>query len=339
MKNSPVWITEGDPTGISYDLISASEKDILKTAEKRPVILVQSQRKFAPEKYINFNEDIFSNALSGFYLHCSPLSAENEADMIQGKPDEFSGACAYSSLSEAVRLQKKFGGDIITLPLSKEWVQRSEKFYQSLNIKSTEKKKILKSLKLFSGHTEELQRQYKKNTFMLMYSSEISVIPLTTHVPLMQVKNHLKKVQWEKLFSALEKTDLFTEKRIGVCGLNPHAGEGGKMGTEEIEILIPVIEKFRKKGWKIEGTVPADSIFTKEQIIKYDIILACYHDQGLIPFKHIAGKNGVNTTLGLDFIRVSPDHGTAFDIAGKGIADPASFRACLKLIEKRNSEG
>lgn len=337
MKNSPVWITEGDPAGISYELISASERDVLKTAEKRPVILVQSQKEFSPEKYINFNEEIFKNALSGFYLHSSPLVSENPPKLTLGTPSEFSGACAYSSLSEAVRLQKKFGGDIITLPLSKEWVQRSEKFYQSLNIKAADRKKLLLSIKSFSGHTEELQRQYKKNTFMLMYSSEISVIPLTTHVPLMQVRNHLKKVEWEKLFSALENTDLFTEKRIGICGINPHAGEGGKMGTEEIEILIPVIEKYRKKGWNIEGPVPADSIFTKEQIIKYDIILSCYHDQGLIPFKHIAGKNGVNTTLGLDFIRVSPDHGTAFDIAGKGTADPTSFKACLKLIENRNS--
>jgi 4-hydroxythreonine-4-phosphate dehydrogenase len=239
--------------------------------------------------------------------------AENIRFLTPGKPSIHAASMAYQSLKSAMLKQSQLGGNMITLPLSKEWVKRA-------------------GIKDFQGHTEELAKFYNVKTFMLMYSGKLNVITLTTHIPLQAVSETLQKVDYKKLFLAIEKSGLFTKPKIGFCGLNPHAGEGGKIGREEVEFILPLIKKFQKKGWDIDGPISADSIFTKELISNYDLIFSCYHDQGLIPFKSIAGKKGVNITLGLPFIRVSPDHGTAFDIAGKGIASPESLLECFRLL-------
>ncbi len=133
------------------------------------------------------------------------------------------------------------------------------------------------------------------------------------------------------MFSAIADSKLFPDPRIGFCGINPHAGEGGKIGKEDLEILSPIIKKFNNEKQKLFGPFPADSVFTEEWKNRFSLIFACYHDQGLIPFKALVGKSGVNLTIGLPFIRVSPDHGPAFEIAGKNIANPESFLSCLKF--------
>jgi len=186
-------------------------------------------------------------------------------------------------------------------------------------------------VRVFSGHTETLAKLYRKDTFMLMAGKRLNVIPLTTHVPLARVKNSLAKVKIKKLVASV--LNYFgKDVNIGLLGLNPHAGEGGKIGREELEILETFRKEFIRSGLEISKPLPADSAFIGDSWKKYSLFLSCYHDQGLIPFKMIEDKNGINVTLGLDFIRVSPDHGPAYEIAGKGIADPGSLLQCLKVV-------
>ncbi|PKA03387.1 PdxA family dehydrogenase, partial [Leptospira ellisii] len=249
-----------------------------------------------------------------FSIPIDLLSKREISSLKSGKPSAVSGKSALGALALAVRFQKRFGGDLITLPLSKEWVIES-------------------GASSFRGHTEFLAEAFDKKTYMLMSGKELQVLPLTTHVPLVRVPEFLKKIDLPSLAEAVlscKKIDL--KKPIAFLGLNPHAGEGGKVGKEEKEILEPMIRFLKKKGLRVEGPLSADSMFGDGERKRFGLYLACYHDQGLIPFKMWEGKKGVNLTLGLDFTRVSPDHGTAFDIAGKGLADPASFVECLHRV-------
>jgi 4-hydroxythreonine-4-phosphate dehydrogenase len=125
-----------------------------------------------------------------------------------------------------------------------------------------------------------------------------------------------------------------TRQRVVVCGLNPHAGEGGEFGDEEITLIKPVVDALRAEGLDVEGPLPADTVFHCAYHGDYDAVVAMYHDQGLAPMKMVAFENGVNWTLGLPFIRTSPDHGTAYDIAGQGKANPASMRAAIRLAKQ-----
>jgi 4-hydroxythreonine-4-phosphate dehydrogenase len=314
MKQNPIWITEGDVTGISIEILEKAKNQVLSHSLKRPIILVQTQSMITPSFGLNIPLTDIPDLKKGFYVYQHNVLTKPQAKKLKfGKPSEFSGECAYLSLVSAAMLQKDLGGDILTLPLSKEWVIRS-------------------GAKRFIGHTEELQRIYGTKTFMLMYSKDLKVIPLTTHVPLQTVPQLIKKVDYASLFLAIQNSKLLKNPKIGVCGFNPHAGEGGKVGKEEQDFIIPLIKKFRKQGVNLSDPIPADSMFTTEARKQFDIILSWYHDQGLIPFKSLIGKKGVNVTLGLPFLRVSPDHGTAFDIAGKGLASPDSLIECLKIL-------
>ncbi|MCE9501727.1 MAG: 4-hydroxythreonine-4-phosphate dehydrogenase PdxA [Leptospira sp.] len=315
MKN--VIISEGDPTGINYEILNKISGSLIRLSASRPVIFISSQKTFIPSGFRELKNLPEENqqAPPGLHFHVTPaLSNSEEKKLKLGFPSIYSGRCSYESFKRAMSLQKKIGGDMLTLPLSKEWVKKS-------------------GIKKFSGHTEELASFFKKDTFMLMYGRTMKVIPLTTHIPLRNVSRYLKKIHVDSLISAIKNTNLLQSPEISFCGVNPHAGEGGRIGTEEIEILQPIINKMKRSHLKVHGPFSADSLFTGSIRKKFDLIIACYHDQGLIPFKSIEGKTGVNVTLGLDFLRVSPDHGTAFDIAGKGIADPGSLLECIKVLE------
>ena len=136
----------------------------------------------------------------------------------------------------------------------------------------------------------------------------------------------------------IAKADGIVTPKIGVCGLNPHAGEGGAMGHEELTLMTPVLDKLRREGMQITGPLPADTMFHAGARAGYDVAVCMYHDQALIPIKTIDFAGGVNLTLGLPFIRTSPDHGTAFDIAGQGKADPTSLIAALRMAQKMGIE-
>jgi 4-hydroxythreonine-4-phosphate dehydrogenase (EC 1.1.1.262) len=191
----------------------------------------------------------------------------------------------------------------------------------------------------FPGHTEFLPSLAGVDQVVMMLACPgLRVVPATIHIPLAEVPATLTQ---ELLDSVLSITDAALRRdfgiaapRIWVTGLNPHAGEGGAMGAEDAAVIAPVIERLRAKGLRLTGPLPADTMFHGGARARYDCAVAMYHDQALIPIKTIDFAGGVNVTLGLPFIRTSPDHGTAFDIAGKGVADPSSLVAALEMASE-----
>ncbi len=195
----------------------------------------------------------------------------------------------------------------------------------------------------FPGHTEylgELARAWGGPAFpvMMIWSESLAVVPVTIHVALAQVPPLLTRdliVETARVVDRDLKARFGVARpRLAVAGLNPHAGEGGAMGGEEIAIIAPAIADLRAEGIDAAGPLPADTMFHAAARARYDVALTMYHDQGLIPAKTLAFDEGVNVTLGLPFVRTSPDHGTAFDIAGRGIANPASLMAALRLADR-----
>ncbi len=198
-------------------------------------------------------------------------------------------------------------------------------------------KQVLKEGAAFAhpGHTEFLaELGGVKNSVMMLMAPELRVVPVTIHIPLDQVATILTPVLLRDTIltanHALIRDFNLQSPRIAVAGLNPHAGEGGTMGGQENAMIIPLLDELRSEGLNIRGPLPADTMFHARARATYDVAICMYHDQALIPIKTVNFAAGVNVTLGLPFIRTSPDHGTAFDIAGKGIADATSLIEALK---------
>ncbi|BAU22713.1 4-hydroxythreonine-4-phosphate dehydrogenase [Caldimicrobium thiodismutans] len=245
--------------------------------------------------------------------------------IIPGQPTEESHLAAVKYIETAI--EKSLKGEIrglVTLPLSKESFKVSGLPYR--------------------GHTEFLAEKLRAKSFcMSFYGKRLKVSLATTHLPLKKVSEALNP---ERILEIAKLSYDFLKKikrsheyiKIALCGINPHAGEGGLLGGEEKEILVPVVSRAKEEGIPLYGPYPADSLFYWALKGSFDYIIAIYHDQGLVPFKMLHFKDGVNVTLGLPVVRTSPVHGTAYDIAGKGIADPTSFQAsvnlALRLIKK-----
>ncbi len=190
----------------------------------------------------------------------------------------------------------------------------------------------------FPGHTEYLAALAGvERVVMMLACAELRVVPATIHIPLSEVPRALTPALLEETLritrAGLVRDFGIPAPRIAVAGLNPHAGEGGAMGREEIDWMIPLLDRLRGEGMELLGPLPADTMFHPAARARYDTAVCAYHDQALIPIKTIDFASGVNLTLGLPFIRTSPDHGTAFDIAGKGVADPSSLIAALRMAQ------
>jgi 4-hydroxythreonine-4-phosphate dehydrogenase len=188
----------------------------------------------------------------------------------------------------------------------------------------------------FPGHTEFLTRLAGVDRVVMMLASDqLRVVPATIHIPLAEVPGALSATVLAQTLrithASLIRDFGIAAPRLAVAGLNPHAGEGGKIGREEIEVIAPVLEALRAEGLNIAGPLSADTMFHAAARARYDAAVAMYHDQALIPIKTLAFDEGVNVTLGLPFVRTSPDHGTALDIAGTGRANPASMVAALRM--------
>lgn len=222
---------------------------------------------------------------------------------VSGIPQPSLAGRSYEYFLKAVALvQSLKNASLITLPVSKEM--------------------ILKSGHEFYGHTEELERLFGVKTIMCMHHPELSIIPMTNHIPLKNVPEAVKKTDGEALIRAvrfLKELTAFT-KKIAMTGLNPHAGEHGKIGDEEA-FLTQLIGQMQKSGLSVDGPVSADGLFMPANRQRYSLIIATYHDQALIPFKALFGTSGLNITLNLPILRVSPAHGTAYEFAGKYDAD------------------
>ena len=234
-----------------------------------------------------------------------------------GKPSTIAGQYAFKSLENAVNdLQQKMIDGIVTAPIDKNTIQ-SEQF-------------------AFPGHTEYLAAKFNAPKHcMMMVADKLRVVVLTGHIPLSAVP---AAITIENITSTLAlmsdslKRDFGVKKpKIAVLGLNPHAGDGGLIGKEEETIISPAIKQLNDRSMIVYGPFSSDGFFASGNYNKYDAVLAMYHDQGLVPFKTIAFNNGVNFTAGLPIVRCSPDHGTAYDIAGKGIASEDSFREAIYM--------
>ena len=233
-----------------------------------------------------------------------------------GENDENAGKLAIQSFTSATAALKEGLIDVlVTAPINK------------YNIQSEDFK--------FPGHTDYLDRELEGNALMLMVQDRLRVGLLTDHIPVNEVASHLTEALVKQKIETVRKSLIqdfsINKPKIAVLGLNPHAGDNGVIGKEDKEILLPVIRKMFESGTLVFGPFPADGFFGSGQYEKYDAVIAAYHDQGLIPFKTLAFGKGVNFTAGLNKIRTSPDHGTAFDIAGKGIADYNSFKEAVYL--------
>lgn len=194
------------------------------------------------------------------------------------------------------------------------------------------------------GHTELLAHLAGDvPVAMMLFGDRIRVVLATRHLPLRRVPDALTAdaiVEAAGMLALALPWMGFRRARIGVCGLNPHAGDGGALGSEETTVIRPAIARCRRRGWNVQGPIPADAIFHQHLAGRYDAVVAMYHDQGLAPMKMLSFDSGVNLTLGLPYVRTSPDHGTAFDLAGTGKANPASTRAALdwaaRLAARKN---
>jgi 4-hydroxythreonine-4-phosphate dehydrogenase len=329
-KGAPIAVTLGDPAGIGPDIAILSW--LLRDARECPPFFAIGDAALYAQRAASFSakpgfkvEAIGSpdeaHAVFGRALPVLPLE-KPLGTVLAGKPDSAHASAITASIEQAVALTLSgHASAAVTAPIAKH-VLLARGFSHA-------------------GHTEflgELGRRYGfQGSFpvMLMASERLKAVPVTVHIPLKDVPAALTK---ERLIRTAEVTDAgltryfgIERPRLAICGLNPHAGEQGELGREEIEIIEPAVAELNAHGIRASGPAPADTLFHEAARQGYDAVLAMYHDQALIPFKTLAFEEGVNVTLGLPFIRTSPDHGTAFSLAGTGLANPMSFIEALRL--------
>lgn len=297
-----------------------------------PEVTLKALKQLIPESGNNFLLVGDVNLITGLDsrlglnlpLNSSRIQIHNpgpclSSELIPGSAVVANAAMSY--LEEAARrcLRKELKG-MVTAPLNKE--------------------AVIKTGRKFMGQTEFLSELAgTQDTAMMLMGADdrdrwLRVALVTTHLPLKDVPAAITK---EKVLRAIRLADRagrdlkLPKRRIALCGLNPHAGEGGEIGTEEIDVIIPAAESARAEGYEVTGPLAADTLFYYAYKGDFELVVSMYHDQGLAPLKMIGFESGINWTLGLPFVRTSPDHGTAYDIAGKGVANPNSMVAAIKL--------
>jgi len=318
-ENIIVGISIGDLNGIGSEVV-------LKTFEDSRMLELCTPVIFANVKLLSFIKKTFQ---STSLLHgidkldqivpgkINVLNLWREAvDVKLGESDPKAGEYAIKSFVAATKaLSEGLIDVLVTAPINK------------YNIQSEEFK--------FPGHTDYLNQELTGNALMFMVQDNLRVGLLTDHIPVSEVALHIteelivKKI--ETIKQSLIQDFSINKPKIAVLGLNPHCGDGGVIGSEDDLIIKPALKKLFDKGTLVFGPFAADGFFGSNQYEKYDAVIAAYHDQGLIPFKTLSFGNGVNYTAGLNKVRTSPDHGTAYDIAGKGIADYNSFKEAVYL--------
>ena len=315
-----VGITQGDINGIGYEVIFKALADPRMLEICTPVIYGSSKVAAYHRKALNLPSVSLNNVRSADEAHGKRINIVNCLDdnvrVELGKPTEASGEAAYLALEKAVDDLKKGAVDVlVTAPINKKVIQ-SKKFD-------------------FPGHTEYLANQFDGKPLMLLVSNKLRVGVVTGHIPLKEVSAAItpeKILEKLRILDHTLKVDFIIRKpRIAVLGLNPHAGDNGLLGKEEIDVIVPALEKARQEGIMAFGPYAADGLFGADQVATFDAVLAMYHDQGLTPFKALAFATGVNYTAGLSIIRTSPDHGTAFEISGQNLADEQSFLSAIYL--------
>lgn len=325
-------LTIGDTNGIGPEVIvkTLSDQRILNFCT--PVIYASASvlnkvRKALSAEHFNYQQVASVQAIVPKKVNLITC-LDDALETNPGNPTPESGKASLDSLMAACKdLKAGLLDGIVTAPIDKENIQ-TEDFR-------------------FPGHTEFLTSYFDAaESLMLLVSGDLRVATITGHMPVKEVADKITfDLIIRKVTILLEslKTDFgILKPRIAVLGLNPHAGENGLLGTEEQEIIRPAVMHLKEKGHLVFGPYPADGFFGMQQYKQVDAVVSMYHDQGLIPFKTLAFESGVNFTAGLPIVRTSPDHGTAYDIAGKHLASETSFREALFLacdvIKKRTAE-
>jgi 4-hydroxythreonine-4-phosphate dehydrogenase len=324
-----IGITTGDLNGIGLEVIIKTFTDSRMVDLCTPVI-------FASNKVINFYRRItgdlpfiFTSTKDMTKLNPKQINVfncwEEEVPIQPGVLTDVGGKYALRSLMVATQCLKDGQLDgIVTAPIHKSNTNVSDFPY--------------------TGHTPFFKDKFgAKDVLMLLYSHNIRVALATEHIPISKVATAITKELLQSKLSILRETlikDFGIDKpKIAVLGLNPHAGDDGQIGTEEQTVIKPVVDGYKQKDSMVFGPYSADAFFAQGSYTQFDAVLAMYHDQGLVGFKTLANGEGVNYTAGLPVVRTSPDHGTAFDIAGKNIAEPSSFREavfqCIALLRQR----
>ncbi len=314
MTNKTIAITIGDIKGIGIDLLIKFWK---KNKEKNLILFSNFEilKKYLKKNNINININLIN-------------FSENKINYKKNKLNVFSYNCnslednTYKSLKFAYKFcNLKLCIGVINLPLRKDLI-----------------KELLD--KKFIGQTEYYQKIDKKEySNMILFHKKIIISPLTTHIPLKKISTKLKDKEFLKnqivnLRNTLAIDFKISNPKLIISGFNPHAGENGKIGNEEIKSIIPVVKKLNKLGINIVGPISADSMLITKNLKKFDCFVFIYHDQALIPFKYISQFSGVNYTGNLSIIRTSPDHGTAYNLVGKDNVSIKSFENCFKLINR-----
>jgi len=325
----PLALTLGEPAGIGPDLALTvwrrrAELDI-------PPFYIVADADFLRRRATRLGFDVpiapaAPNSAAGTFASALPVVALDMAVGTQpGQPDRASAPAAIASIRRAVAdVLAGAAAAIVTNPVAKNVLYDSG-FAEP-------------------GHTEFLASLLQEATgrrlrpVMMLWSPELAVVPVTIHLPLREIFRHLSTelvVETGRIVARdLARRFRLPHPRLVVAGLNPHAGENGALGDEDRTIVAPAVAQLAAEGIDAKGPLPADSLFHDAARARYDAALCMYHDQALIPIKTLAFDHAVNVTLGLPFVRTSPDHGTAFDIAGKGVADPASLIAALRLAAR-----
>jgi len=316
-----VGITHGDFNGISYEVMIKSLMDSRLYELFTPVIYGLPRVVGFHRKHMHlsdFNYTVISNIskLTVKKLNICSIS-DDEVKVEYGNSTQLAGNYAFQALEAAVKdLKDKKIDVLVTAPINKANIH-SEKF-------------------AFQGHTEYLTQRFGvENSLMLMVSDKLKIGTVTNHIPVSEVAGTITEelilTKLAILNDSLEKDFLIVRPKIAVLGLNPHAGDKGLIGTEDESVIHAALIKAKDQGILAFGPFPADGFFGSGNYTRYDAVLSMYHDQGLIPFKLMSLDKGVNYTAGLPIVRTSPDHGTAYDIAGENIASPASMRQAIYL--------
>jgi 4-hydroxythreonine-4-phosphate dehydrogenase len=328
MMSKPLALTSGEPAGIGPDIALAAwlRRDELNL----PPFYLVADRDFLADRAhrlglaVELADSSPEDALATFAKALPVVPAGKPATAEPGTPDASSADAALSSIRRAVAdVMAGKAAAVVTNPIAKNVLYRAGFGHP--------------------GHTEFLAELAARNgvapqPVMMLWSPELAVVPVTIHVSLREALALLTTdliVSTARIVVADMKARFgIVSPRLAVSGLNPHAGEDGTLGTEDIEIVAPAVEILRGEGIDVRGPLPADTLFHKAARPTYDCAICMYHDQALIPIKTIAFEDAVNVTLGLPFVRTSPDHGTAFDIAGSGRANPSSLIAALWLAAR-----
>jgi 4-hydroxythreonine-4-phosphate dehydrogenase len=315
-----VGISQGDINGIGLEVIIKTLMEPLICEVCTPVLFSSQKTVGYYRRVLGVEEFNFHPTRDLSQLNLKKPNVfvcyEEEVNIEMGQSTQTGGKYALLSLEKATEALKNKQIDVlVTAPINKHSIQ-SDKFG-------------------FVGHTEYLANKFggEKDAMMLMCSDNLKVGLVTGHIPVHKVAENINTEKILEKIKQLNKTLIqdfnIRKPRIALLGLNPHAGDNGTIGSEDKEIVSPAIEKARESNILVYGPFPADGFFGNASYTKFDGILAMYHDQGLVPFKTLAFNNGVNFTAGLSAIRTSPDHGTAFEIAGKNQATEDSFKKAM----------